>query len=317
MAHLLVSDPELAERLQRAGHRCDWTPDDLAGDLMLVGFGDGPVSGGEWIRTLSERAPDLPLLAICEDTEQAEQALAAGADDVLRAPFSSAVLSARLRGWLRHTTPDSDGPKGAANLLPRMIEASPDPVVAVDLEGQVLLFSRAAEKVLGYRAAEVVGQAHVGTLYAAAGSASEVMQQLRAAEDHRIHGHSVRLRAKTGEAILVQLSATLVHDAMGRPVASVGIFRDDREREQLSLALERTTDQLHQSEARGGLLDAARAGLAELASPLTEALGRLELAAMDPELSPGARAQVSEAQAPLSTLLRRTRELTERLDLGT
>jgi hypothetical protein len=116
---------------------------------------------------------------------------------------------------------------------------------------------------------------------------------------------------------LVQLSATLLHDASGRAVATVGIFRDDRERLQLARALESTTDQLFQSEARGSLLDAARAGIAELSDPLTEALGRLELASLSPQIDPGMRVQLSQAAAPLDRVLQRTRELTERLDSGT
>lgn len=319
MARLLVSNPELSERLQRAGHRTHWeATGPVKAELMLIGFEDGPISGPEWVRIQRERSEHTPLLVVCQDTEQAEQALAAGADDVVRTPMSAAVLAARLRGWLNAPNkPSMSEAAGALDLLPRLVEASPDPVVAVDLKGQILLFSRAAEEVLGYPADSVLGEMHVGQLYAASGDASDVLARLKAAEGHRITGHVVRLRSAGGESILVQLSAALLHDAMGRPVASVGIFRDDRERLQLARALENTTDQLVQSEARGSLLDAARAGLAELADPLTEALGRLELATLNPQVDPGLRAQLAQAAAPLDLVLQRSRELTERLDSGT
>ncbi|MFT5583097.1 MAG: PAS domain S-box-containing protein [Cognaticolwellia sp.] len=318
MARLLVSSPQLAERLQRAGHSVSWDPSGpVNAELLLIGFEDGPISGPEWVRLQRNRARSTPLLVVCANTEQAEQALAAGADDVVRTPLSPAVMAARLRGWLAAPSPSLSDAAGASDLLPRLVEASPDPVVAVDLQGQILLFSRAAEEVLGYPADLVLGRMHVGQLYAAAGDASDVLARLKAAEGHRINGHVVRLRSAGGESIMVQLSAALLHDALGRPVATVGIFRDDRERLQLARALESTTDQLVQSEARGSLLDAARAGLAELADPLTEALGRLELACLSPEVDPGMRVQLSQATGPLDRVLQRTRELTERLDTGT
>lgn len=318
MARLLVSNPELSERLQRAGHRTSWDPSGpVMAELLLIGFEDGPVSGPDWVRAQRERAANTPLLVVCQNTEQAELALAAGADDVVRTPLSPAVLAARLRGWLAAPSPSLSDTAGALDLLPRLVEASPDPVVAVDLQGQILLFSRAAEEVLGYPADTVLGRMHVGQLYAAAGDASDVLARMKAAEGHRINGHVVRLRSASGESILVQLSAALLHDAMGRAVASVGIFRDDRERLQLAQALENTTDQLVQSEARGSLLDAARAGLAELADPLTEALGRLELATLSPQVDPTLRGQLAQAAAPLDQVLQASRELTERLDSGT
>ena len=62
---------------------------------------------------------------------------------------------------------------------------------------------------------------------------------------------------------------------------------------------------------------AARAGIAGLSDPLTEALGRLELASLSPQIDPGLRVQLSQAAAPLDHVLQRTRELTERLDSGT
>ncbi len=318
MARLSVSSPQLAERLQRAGHSVTWRPSGpVDAELLLIGFEDGPISGPEWVRLQRKRVQATPLLVVCSNTEQAELALAAGADDVVRTPLSPSVLAARLRGWLAAPSPSLSDAAGASDLLPRLVEASPDPVVAVDLQGQILLFSRAAEEVLGYPADQVLGRMHVGQFYAAAGDASDVMARMKAAEGHRINGHIVRLRSAGGESILVQLSAALLHDAMGRPVATVGIFRDDRERLQLARALENTTDQLVQSEARGSLLDAARAGLAELSDPLTEALGRLELASLSPQVDPGVRVQLSQAASPLDRVLKRTRELTERLDSGT
>ena len=318
MARLLVSNPKLAERLQRAGHSVSWEPSGpVDAELLLIGFEDGPVSVPESIRSQRNRSRFTTLLVVCSSTEQAEQALAAGANDVVRTPLSPAVLAARLRGWLATPSSSASDASGASDLLPRLIEASPDPVVAVDLQGQILLFSRAAEEVLGYPAHKVLGHMHVGQLYAAAGDASHVLARLKAAEGHRINEHAVRLRSAQGESILVQLSATLLHDASGRAVATVGIFRDDRERLQLARALESTTDQLVQSEARGSLLDAARAGIAGLSDPLTEALGRLELASLSPQIDPGLRVQLSQAAAPLDHVLQRTRELTERLDSGT
>ena len=44
--------------------------------------------------------------------------------------------------------------------LTRLIESSPDAIIATDKQGNVVLFNEGAETLLGYQAEEVIGRPH-------------------------------------------------------------------------------------------------------------------------------------------------------------
>lgn len=229
---------------------------------------------------LKARLGTIPLLAITDD---ADAALAEGASEVIPPGFSDALLSVRVRSVLdsaRSPDPSSE-PGGAKDLLPRLLEACPDPVIAADLRGRVLVFNGAAERLLGYSHAEAMADLHVDDLFAAAGDARRVMARMRAAEDRTITSQKVRLRSRVGEAIEVLLSAALVHDFAGRPVASVGLFRDDRVNRSLASRLAAATEQLVASEKRNAAVAVAGATAHELNQPLTAAMGLLEMSLLE------------------------------------
>ena len=48
--------------------------------------------------------------------------------------------------------------------LTRLIESSPDAIIATDKQGTVVLFNEGAETLLGYRAEEVIGRSAIGSL---------------------------------------------------------------------------------------------------------------------------------------------------------
>ena len=62
--------------------------------------------------------------------------------------------------------------------LASLIEGSPDAITATNREGNVVLFNRGAEALLGYRSEEIIGKG-VAQLYESAEKAKEVMRQMR------------------------------------------------------------------------------------------------------------------------------------------
>ena len=316
MAVIACTSSELQAALELAGHRTELVEDPTlaSADLLLVGFDDGPIAGPSWIAHLRQSLGRLPILVVCEELEQVEAAISEGATEVLRRPLGPRLLAHRVQLALaRAAEPDpSSQPSGARDLLPRLVEASPDPIVAADLKGRVLVFSRAAEDVLGYRSEEVLGRIHVGELYADEGAASRVLEALQAGEGRGVRGMPVRLRTRKGESIPVRLTASLVHDFSGRPVASVGVFRDEREREQLSQRLRSTTDQLLHSEARSASLSSVAAVAFELNQPLTALSGILELLMLDPQHPHALRERFDRAIEQTERIAELSREL-ERL----
>ena len=112
--------------------------------------------------------------------------------------------------------------------LASLIESSPDAIIAARLDGTVVLFNSAAERILGYARAAVEGEASVEMLYPS-GVAREIMRRVRAAPERRLSGFRAEVLSADGERILALLSAALVTEN-GAEVATVGVFSDMRDR---------------------------------------------------------------------------------------
>jgi len=154
--------------------------------------------------------------------------------------------------------------------LTKLIASSGDGIIAADIRGNIIIFNKAAEELLGYRAGEVTGRVNIVDLYPPEG-AREIMRKLRSKEyggEGRLVPQEVTLVSKSGEHIPIQLSASLVYDEQGRELASVGFFTDLRPRIEMQKKLEETHLQLASSEKMASLGKLA-AGIAhEINNPL-------------------------------------------------
>jgi PAS domain S-box-containing protein len=168
--------------------------------------------------------------------------------------------------------------KHTKEFLERVIDSSVDAIVAADMRGHILLFNRAAQRCYGYRQEEVFGKLHVSQLYPP-GVAREVMQLIRS-EVHggvgRLEDYRCDMLGKGGERVPVSLSAALIYDD-GRPVASVGLFTDLRERLQMQERLAAAQQELRAREKQAIIAELAGAAAHELNQPLTSVMGYAEL----------------------------------------
>ena len=158
--------------------------------------------------------------------------------------------------------------------LERVIESSVDAILSADLAGNVLLFNRAAERCYGYRADEVIGKRNVTTLYPA-GVAKHIMQLIRTGGD-RVEALDTRVLTKAGEEVPVSLSAALIFEN-GKPVGSVGIFTDLREKLRMESQLVAVQEELELREKQAIIAELAGAAAHELNQPLTSVMGYAEL----------------------------------------
>ena len=303
---MIVSDDRgMVERLERMG-----LPALFAQDPCSAVMEASLVITRNW-KGLPARLGAISVLAVTTDPDAA---LAEGVTEVLREPFSDALLSVRVRRTLdagRVADPSSE-PGGAKDLLPRLLDACPDPVMAADLSGRILVFSNAAEELLGYTPEMVAEGLRVSELYAQRGDAGRVMSAMREDPDRRVMALRVRLRSRQGESIPVLMSAALVHDFAGRPVASVGICRDDRINRSLSDRLAAATAQLVASEKRAAAAAVTGNTAYELNQPLTAAMGLLELQQLESK-DPASRDRLLRAHRQLH----RMRDIVSRLAGGT
>jgi PAS domain S-box-containing protein len=159
--------------------------------------------------------------------------------------------------------------------LERILNSTVDGIIAANMRGTILLFNQGAERITGYRAAEVIGQMSVRQLYPE-GVAREVMRLIRSGG----HGGGGRLEpvrrhllSAGGELIPVSISAALVLDGEGREIATVGIFSDLRERLNMEERLASAQEKLAVSEKQAVAIELAGAAAHELNQPLTSVMG--------------------------------------------
>jgi two-component system NtrC family sensor kinase len=176
--------------------------------------------------------------------------------------------------------------KEAYDFMNKIVQSSPNPTMATDLKGNIIIWNRAAEETLGYKAGEVIGKMNIDKIYPE-DMARKVMQMLRSDE----YGGAGRLKAypmvyvrRDGEVVEGTLSAVTIYDASGTEIATVGSFVDLRERLEMERALRRTQKQLLQSEKLAAMGRLTSQIAHELNNPLYGIMNTLEL--LKTEVSP-------------------------------
>jgi PAS domain S-box-containing protein len=176
--------------------------------------------------------------------------------------------------------------KEAYDFMNKIVQSSPNSTMATDLKGNIIIWNRAAEETLGYKAGEVIGKMNIDKIYPE-DMARKVMQMLRSNE----YGGAGKLKAypmvyvrRDGEVVEGTLSAAIIYDASGTEIASVGSFVDLRERLEMERALRRTQEQLLQSEKLAAMGRLTSQIAHELNNPLYGIMNTLEL--LKTEVSP-------------------------------
>ncbi len=112
--------------------------------------------------------------------------------------------------------------------LERLVEASPDIVVATDTHGNVAYYNDGAQETLGYSRDEIIGQ-HVTRLYPGADEAKRVKAAMRdpaTFEKGRVLSFQTRFVAKDGHEIPVAISGVILYGADGSEEGTIGFAKD-------------------------------------------------------------------------------------------
>lgn len=113
----------------------------------------------------------------------------------------------------------------------KLVEISPDMVVAVDRSGTVIYYNDGAEKGLGYSAAEIIGQ-NVSRLYPSMQEAHRVMAAMRSDESGgpgKVKNYETTFVTRWGEHLPVAISGSILYDENGLEIGSIGFAKDIRE----------------------------------------------------------------------------------------
>ena len=169
--------------------------------------------------------------------------------------------------------------KEANDFLMNLIDSSVDGIIVTNMKGDILLFNKGAENLLGYGSEEVVEKMNIRSIYPP-GVAKEVMQKLKSPDFGgigKLTSFPIFHRKKDGEMIEGDLSASLIYDEKGNEIASVGIFKDLRERSKMERELREIQQALLQSEKLAAMGRLTSQIAHELNNPIYGIMNTLEL----------------------------------------
>jgi PAS domain S-box-containing protein len=133
--------------------------------------------------------------------------------------------------------------------IQRLVESSPDMIIAVDSDGTIVYYNDGARKNLHYSGQEMIG-AKVNAIYPSIEEARRVMKAMRDSGDAgRVSNFETVFRDKDGSLIPVMISGSIIRDDEGKEIGSIGFARDIRrmrQREQLATAGEIAVSLAHE-----------------------------------------------------------------------
>ncbi len=176
-------------------------------------------------------------------------------------------------------------------LLNNIIRSSFEGIVVIDLKGDPLIFSKGAERILGYKAEEVIADPEVFRRFYPIEAAREMMRRMRSDEygpPDTLETTQITFIDKDGEEVPVNFSASIIREG-DREVGSVGIFSDLREHRRMVKKLEESQAQLVQAEKIASLGRLAAGVAHEINNPLAGILIYAEILKRDLEENAGVR----------------------------
>ena len=164
------------------------------------------------------------------------------------------------------------------DFLKKLIDNSLDAILAYDMTGKIIIFSKASERILRYSPEAVVEKMNVDQIYPP-GDRMNIGRKI-AGPDFGGPGRLLPCRryviSKDDEAIPVRLSAVAIYEK-GEKIAIMVLMTDLRERLEIEEQLERTTMDLEDSRRKMVAAQLAGAAAHSLNQPLTTVFGYAEL----------------------------------------
>jgi PAS domain S-box-containing protein len=157
----------------------------------------------------------------------------------------------------------------ARERLAAIVDSSDDAIISKDLNGFIMSWNAAAERLFGYTAEEIIGK-HITILFPPDryGEEADILARIRRGESLS-HHQTIRLH-KNGKPIEISLSTSPIKDSEGNIVGASKIARDISEYKQAERAIKEANEKLLR------INDELEARVAERTASLREALSQME-----------------------------------------
>jgi PAS domain S-box-containing protein len=112
----------------------------------------------------------------------------------------------------------------------KLVESSPDIIIAVNRAGTIIFYNDGARQNLGFTQEEMLGK-YVLEIYPTSEEARKVMAAMRrgeGGEPGKVCNFETVFKTKRGERIPVAISASIIHDSGGGELGSIGFAKDIR-----------------------------------------------------------------------------------------
>ena len=229
-ADLVQSPDEFEERLRTTHY-----------DIVLADYNLSGWTGMDALAFLREKGKDIPFILVTGalGEEMAVECVRKGVSDYIRkdrlARLPVAICRALEEKHLR------DERKRGEELLAHLaaiVESSDDAIIGKTLDGIILTWNRAAERLYGYSAEEMKGQP-ISVLMPRErpNELIAILERLRRGEGIA-HYETVRCR-KDGRRIDVSLTVSPIKDAAGNIIGASAIARDITQRKQAERQLKK------------------------------------------------------------------------------
>ena len=140
-----------------------------------------------------------------------------------------------LRGTVQDIT-ERKYAEAATSHLAAIVESSDDAIISKDLNGIIKSWNRAATRMFGYTAEEVIGRSILVLIPPELhGEEETILRRLRAGE--RIEHYETERLSKDGQRLQVSVTISPVRDSKGRIIGASKISRDIRDRKRAEQAL--------------------------------------------------------------------------------
>ncbi|MBA3060663.1 MAG: PAS domain S-box protein, partial [Nitrospirae bacterium] len=138
--------------------------------------------------------------------------------------FSSFATQAIEKFKLIHDLDESLG------YLQGVFDDSQDMIATTDNLGRIVKFSKGGERILGYRADEVIGR-NAAEFYVDEEERQKILETLK--KEGAVYNYEAKLQKKDGSHVDISLTISYLRDKAGNIIGTVGVSKDITEEKQL------------------------------------------------------------------------------------